>query len=142
MHDDTITGFTSSFNEAYGIHWDTDNVNISTSGVMSVGNLRSGIFVEKDLGPVTFNDSYICNQTSTQVVGGLVLRNSENVSFTNGVIMNNLPAAIDMIGVKGGIEVTDWITNKTTNLITQNFVNSGDTIQANSSSQLLLMMIT
>jgi hypothetical protein len=137
VHDDTVTGFTSSFNQAYGIHWDTDNVSISTSGVISVGNLRSGIFVEKDLGPVTFNDSYICNQTSTQVVGGLVLRNSENVSFTNGVIMNNLPAAIDMIGVKGGIEVTDWVTNKTTNLITQNFVNTGNTIQGSSSSQLL-----
>jgi hypothetical protein len=136
-HNDTITGFTDSFNEAYGIHWDTDNVNISTSGVIATGNLRSGIFVEKDLGPVTFNESYICNQTAPQVVGGLVLRNSENVSFTNGVIMNNWPAEIIMIGVKGGIEVTDWVTNKETNLVTQNFTNTGNTIQGTTSSQLL-----
>ena len=137
VHDDTISGFTSSFNQAYGIHWDTDNVSISGSGIISSGNLRSGIFIEKDQGPITLNDSYICNQTSTQVVGGLVLRNSEGVSFTNGVIMNNLPAEIIMIGVKGGIEVTDWVTNKTSNLITQNFTNTGNTIQGNNSSQLL-----
>lgn len=137
VHDDTISGFTSSFNQAYGIHWDTDNVSISASGIISSGNLRSGVFVEKDQGPITLNDSYICNQTSTQVVGGLVLRNSEGVSFTNGAIMNNLPAQIIMIGVKGGIEVTDWVTNKTSNLITQNFTNTGNTIQGNTSSQML-----
>ena len=66
-----------------------------------------------------------------------MLRNSEGVSFTNGVIMNNAYAAIIMIGVKGGIEVTNWQTGKTTNLITQNFTNTGNTIQGNSSSQLL-----
>ncbi len=137
VHDDTITGLTSSFNEAYGIHWDTDNANISTSGIIATGNLRSGIFIEKDEGPLTFNASYICNQTSTQVVGGLVLRNSEGVSFTNGVIMNNLPSEIILIGVKGGIDVTNWETGKTSNLITENFTNTGNTIQGNSSSQLL-----
>lgn len=137
VHDDTITGFTSSFNETYGIHWDTDNASISTSGIISTGNLRSGIFVEKDEEPITFNTSYICNHTGAQVVGGLVLRNSEGVSFTNGVLMNNAAAEIILIGVKGGIEVTNWETGKTTNLVTQNFTNTGNTIQGNSSSQSL-----
>jgi hypothetical protein len=137
VHDDTITGFTTSFNQTYGIHWDTDNANISTSGIISTGNLRSGIFVEKNEGPVTFNKSYICNQTGAQVVGGLVLRNSENVSFTNGVLMNNLVAQVILIGVKGGIEVTNWETGKTTNLVTQNFTNTGNTIQGNDSTQLV-----
>ena len=137
VHDDTINGLTVSYNQAYGIHWDTDNANISTSGIISTSNLRSGIFVEKDEGPITLNTSYICNQTGAQVVGGLVLRNSEGVSFTNGVLMNNAAAEIIMIGVKGGINVTNWQTGKTTNLITQNFTNTGNTIQGNSSSQLL-----
>jgi hypothetical protein len=137
VHDDTINGLTVSYNQAYGIHWDTDNANIGASGIISSGNLRSGVFIEKDEGPITMNTSYICNQTGAQVVGGLVLRNSEGVSFTNGVIMNNAYAAIIMIGVKGGIEVTNWQTGKTTNLITQNFTNTGNTIQGNSSSQLL-----
>jgi hypothetical protein len=137
VHDDTVTGFTTSFNQTYGIHWDTDNANISTSGIISSGNLRSGIFVEKDEGPITFDKSYICNQTGAQVVGGLVLRNSEGVSFTNGVLMNNLVAQVILIGVKGGIQVTNWETGKTTNLVTQNFTNTGNTIQGNDSTQLV-----
>jgi hypothetical protein len=70
-------------------------------------------------------------------VGGLVLRNSENVSLTDSVLMNNLPSQIIMIGVKGGIEVKDWVTNKTTNLVTENFTNTGNTIQGNTSSQVV-----
>jgi hypothetical protein len=137
VHDDTIDGLTISFNEAYGLHWDTDNASISTSGIIAAGNLRSGIFVEKDEGPITINTSYICNHTGAQVVGGLVLRNSEGVSLTNSVLMNNAAAAIIMIGVKGGISVTNWQTGKTSNLVTQNFTNTGNTIQGNGTTQSL-----
>lgn len=134
-HNDTINNMTVSFNEAYGIHWDTDNVNITTSGINATSNLMSGIFVEKDGGPITLSDAYICNQNSNLAVGGLVLRNSPGVSLTNSVLMNNLPNQIAIIGVLGGIEVTDWVTGKTTNLITQNFTNKSNIIQGNNSSQ-------
>jgi len=137
VHDDTIDGLTISYNEAYGIHWDTDNASISTSGIISTSNLRSGIFVEKDEGPITLNTAYICNHTGAQVVGGLVLRNSEGVSLTDSVLMNNAVAEIVMIGVKGGIEVTNWQTGKETNLVTKDFTNTGNTIQGNSSTQSL-----
>jgi hypothetical protein len=134
-HDETINGLTVSFNESYGIHWDTDNVNISTTGINATSNLMSGLFVEKDEGPVTLADAYVCNQNSSMAVGGLVLRNSEGVSLTNSVLMNNLPNQITVIGIKGGIDVTNWETGKTTNLFTQNFTNTSNTIQGNNSSQ-------
>jgi hypothetical protein len=136
-HNDTINGLTTSFNEGYGIHWDTDNVNISTSAINATSNLLAGLFVEKDLGPITFASSYVCNQTSALGVGGLVLRNSEGVSLTKSVLMNNLPSQIMVIGVKGGIEVTDWVTGKTTNLFTENFTNTSNTIEGNTSSQVV-----
>ena len=136
-HNDTIDGLTLSFNEAYGAHWDTDNVNISASGVNATSNLYTGLFIEKNLGPISFDSSYSCNHTSPYAVGGFILRNSENVSLTNSVLYNNTPSQIGMIGIKGGIKVTDWVTNKSTNLITQNFVNTGNTIQGTSSSQLV-----
>src|SRR5579872_1075339 len=136
-HNDTIDCLTVSFNEAYGVHWDTDNANISASGVNATSNLLSGIFIEKDEGPLTFSDSYFCNQTSSLNVGGVVLRNSEGVSVSNSVLMNNTPSQYIIIGKKGGIEVTNWETGKTTNLITQNFTNTSNTIQGNSSSQLV-----
>lgn len=134
-HEDTINNLTVSFNEAYGIHWDTDNVAITTTGINATGNLMSGLFVEKDPGPVTLSKAYICNQNSTMAVGGLVLRNSPDVSLTNSVLMNNSPNQITVIGILGGIEVTDWITGVTTNLFTQNFTNTSNTIQGNSSGQ-------
>jgi|ERR1022692_578541 hypothetical protein len=136
-HEDTINGLTTSFNQAYGIHWDTDNANINASAINATSNLLSGLFLEKDEGPITFSNSYICNQNSALGVGGLVLRNSEGVSLTNSVLMNNLPSQIMIIGVKGGIEVTNWETGKTTNLVTQNFANTSNTIQGNGTSQLV-----
>ena len=134
-HDDTINNMTVSFNEAYGIHWDTDNVNITTSGINSTSNLMSGLFVEKDPGPISLSDTYICNHTSNLAVGGLVLRNSPGVSLANSVLMNNLPNQITVIGILGGIEVTDWVTGATTNLITKDFTNTSNIIQGNNSSQ-------
>ncbi|MFZ0732044.1 MAG: DUF1565 domain-containing protein [Candidatus Sulfotelmatobacter sp.] len=136
-HNDTIDGLTISFNEAYGVHWDTDNANISASGVNASSNLLSGVFVEKDEGPVTFSNSYFCNHTSSLDVGGMVIRNSEGVSVSNSVLMNNTPSQYIIIGKKGGIEVTNWETGKTTNLITQNFTNTSNTIQGNGSSQVV-----
>jgi Protein of unknown function (DUF1565) len=135
VHDDTINGLTVSFNEAYGIHWDTDNANISTSGINATSNLMSGLFVEKDEGPVTFDKTYVCHQNSAMAVGGLVLRNTEGVSLTNSVLMDNLSNQITVIGLLGGISVTNWVTGKTTNLYTQNFTNQTNTIQGNTSSQ-------
>jgi hypothetical protein len=135
VHDDTINGLTVSFNQAYGIHWDTDNANISTAGINATSNMMSGLFVEKDEGPITFSGAYVCNQNSSMAVGGLVLRNSEGVSLTNSVLMNNLPNQITVIGLAGGISVTNWVTGKTTNLVTQNFTNTSNTIQGNTSSQ-------
>jgi hypothetical protein len=137
-HNDTINGLTTSFNQTYGIHWDTDNANITASAVNAVGNQMTGIFIEKDEGPITISSSYACNQSAATGVGGLVLRNSENVSLTKSVLLNNVPAQIMVIGQAGGVEVTNWQTGATTNLVTQNFTNTSNVIQGNTSTQLVI----
>src|SRR5438445_882123 len=137
VHNDTIDGLTTSFNQTYGIHWDTDNKNITTSGIIATGNLMSGVFVEKNEGPVTFDKGYFCNQNSGMGVGGLVLRNSEGVSLTNSVLTNNYPSQIMVIGQKGGISVTNWETGKSKNLVTQNFTNKSNVIRGIGSDQLV-----
>lgn len=134
-HIDTIQGLTASFNQGFGIHWDTDNANITASKVNATGNLTSGAFLEKDEGPITISDSYFCNQSGAMGVGGAVLRNSENVSLSGSVVMNNVPAQMMVIGQAGGIEVTNWQTGVTTNLVTQNFTNTSNIIQGNTSTQ-------
>lgn len=138
VHNDTIDGLTISYNQGYGVHWDTDNLNISSTGLNSTSNLMSGVFLEKDEGPITFSNSYICNQTSSLNVGGLVVRNTEGVSLTNSVLMNNAPSQIIVIGLKGGISVKNWETGASKTLFTENFTNTSNTIQGNTSSQVLL----
>lgn len=136
-HNDTISNLTISFNESYGVHWDTDNANISATGLNATSNFLSGAFLEKDEGPITISGSYLCNQNSAMTVGGLVLRNSEDVSLTSSVLMNNAPSQIIVIGQAGGISVKNWETGVSKNLITQNFTNTSNTIQGNTSSQLV-----
>jgi hypothetical protein len=137
VHDDTVNGMTSTFNQTFGIHWDTDNANISATNVNGTGNLLSGAFFEKDEGPITISESYFCNEAGILGAGGVMLRNSEQISLSTSVVMNNAPAEIMVMGQAGGIEVTNWQTGVTTNLVTQNFTNKLNVIQGNSSSQLV-----
>lgn len=136
-HNDTLGGFTTQYNQSYGIHWDDDNVSISGSGIVASENLLSGIFAEKDPGPISITSSYVCNQTSPISGAGFGVRNSEAVSITKSVLYNNAVSQIAVIGQPGGIEVSDWLNGQTYNLITQALVNTNNTIEGLGSTQLL-----
>lgn len=136
-HNDTLSGFTTQYNQAYGVHWDDDNVSISGSGIIASENLLSGLFAEKDPGPISITSSYVCNQTSPISGAGFGVRNSEGVSITHSVLYNNAVSQIAVIGQAGGIEVTDWLNGQTYNLITQGLVNTNNTIEGIGSTQLL-----
>ena len=86
-------------------------------------------------GPSRFPAAYFCHQNLASSVGGLVIRNSEGISVNKSVLIDNIPAQIMVIGLAGGIEVTNWETGVTSNLITQDFTNTSNIIQGNSSSQ-------
>ena len=134
-HVDTIDGMTLAYNQTYGIHWDTDNANITVSNMVSTNNLIGAIFSEKNEGPIAISSSHLCNGNPLIGGGGLAIRNSTDVSFTNGTIVNNPPAQIDVFGEPGGIEISNWQTGQAINLITSNFTNTGNVIQADSTSQ-------
>ena len=51
MRNQTINGLTAAYNETHGIHWDTDNADISAGGVVASRNLLAGAFVEDNEGP-------------------------------------------------------------------------------------------
>ncbi len=136
-HTDTLNTFTSSYNQTYGIHWDTDNIGITGTGVISTQNLQPGLFAEKDPGPIALTGSYVCNQTSPLVGAGFAIRNSENISFTNGVLYNNNAAQLAVTGTPGGITITDWLTGTVYDLVTQSLTNTHNTIEGIGSSQQL-----
>jgi hypothetical protein len=134
-HVDTINGMTLAYNQTYGIHWDTDNANITVSNLVSTNNLIGGIFSEKNEGPIAISNSHLCNGNPLNGAGGLAIRNSTDVSFTNGTIVNNPPAEIEVFGQAGGIQITNWQTQQSINLITGNFTNTGNVIQGDGTSQ-------
>ena len=136
-HTDQITTYTAQYNESYGVHWDTDNVSITGSGLISSENLNPGLFAEKDPGPISFSGSYVCNQTNANSPGGFTIRNSEFISFTDGVLYNNNASQWAVTGTPGGIEITDWLTGKEINLVTQGLVNTGNVIEGVGSGQIL-----
>jgi hypothetical protein len=115
---------------------------------MAADNVLSGVFLEKDEGPISISSSYVCNQTSNRSAGGFTLRNSgydtnfkavtPGVSLTNSYIYNNNPTQIDVEGMAGGLTISDWETGKSYNLVTGNFTNTGNTIQGVGSGQTLL----
>jgi hypothetical protein len=134
-HLDTINGMTLAYNQTYGIHWDTDNANITVSNLVSTNNLIGGIFSEKNEGPIAISASHLCNGNPLNGAGGLAVRNSTDVSFTNGTIVNSPPAEIEVFGEAGGIQITNWQTHQTINLVTSNFTNTGNVIQGDGTSQ-------
>ncbi len=136
-HNDQISGYTAQYNQAYGVHWDTDNVNITGSGIISSQNLQPGMFAEVDPGPITLTGSYVCNQSSPLVGAGFAIRNSENISFTNGVLYNNNASQMSVIGTPGGITITDWQTGQQYTLVTQNLTNKNNIIEGIGSTQQL-----
>jgi len=144
-HGDTMTNDNISWNEAYGVHWDTDNRNDNVTGLISTNNLLSGAFLEKNEGPIDLSASYFCNQTSSLSAAGFSLRNSgydsdfnavsPGISLTTSSIYNNASSEIIVGGQAGGIQITDWQTGKTYNLITGNFSNTHNIIEGVGSTE-------
>ncbi|HEY1677377.1 MAG TPA: choice-of-anchor D domain-containing protein [Candidatus Sulfotelmatobacter sp.] len=134
-HSDTLNGMTFAYNQAYGIHWDTDNQNITATNIVSTNNMVSAAFSEKNEGPITISSSHLCNSSALLGGGGFSIRNSTNISYQNSTIANAAPTQIAIIGTPGGIQVTNWQTGQVYNLITSDFTNTNNVIEGVGSTQ-------
>ncbi len=139
-HNHTISGLVTAYNQTHGVHFDTDNANINVGKALVAQNLAIGIAVEKNEGPVAISNSNFCaNNLGIKLnylyQAGLVLRNSEHVTLTSSNFYNNEVSQISVIGVKGGVEITNWETGLTSNLRTQFFTHTGNSIEAVGNSQ-------
>ncbi|MBA3914222.1 MAG: choice-of-anchor D domain-containing protein, partial [Acidobacteriales bacterium] len=136
-HISTIVGLVSAYNQAYGVHWDTDNQNITADSMILSENLLAEGFIEKSEGPLTISNSYMCNgnPNTGPVFLGFELRNSSNVTFT-GNTWSNDQAASEIVDATGGVPVTDWQTGQLYSLSTQNISSSGNNF-VNGSNQFV-----
>jgi len=140
QHNNTVNGAKVFFNMTHGVHWDTDDENVSASNLIASGNLRVGAFVEKSQGPISISDSYICNNSPLGLYfdGGLSLRASTAVSSAGNVIANNAGSQVQAIGDPAGapIPVTNYETGQVYNLVTGNVTMTSNTIEGTTGQQL------
>ena len=79
-----------------------------------------GALNEKNEGPLVITNSAFCSSFSVAAgYAGFVLRNSDNTTLTGDVLYGNSIAQILVTGVAGGIQVNNWETRESYNLITQ-----------------------
>jgi hypothetical protein len=130
MHNQTVSGLTSNLNQSHGIHWDTDNANVTATGVAASQNLLDGALVEKSEGPTMLADSAICGQAALPFATGLALRNSSSVTLSGDTFVDSGTSQIQIIGQAGGIAVTNWETSQTEQLYTEGLTMTGNTITA------------
>ena len=139
-HNSTYTGLTVLFNQTHGIHWDTDNANITASSILASQNLLNAVFTEKNEGPLTISSSNLCDSNigvNTQYLygGSLTLRNSEFVTLTGSTLLNSGISQVNVQGQAGGISITNWETGQAYNLVTQNLTLTQNVIEGTASSQ-------
>ena len=130
-HGETVNGLSALFNMSHGVHWDTDNENVTASSMVGVNNLLNGAFVEASEGPVTISNSQFCDN----IYSGVFLKDSSLVAMSGDNFYNNAASQIGIGGVLGGEMVTNWQTGQTYTLITENLTLNGNTLAGVGSSE-------
>ncbi|HTS36326.1 MAG TPA: hypothetical protein VMH04_11675 [Candidatus Solibacter sp.] len=122
-HSATYKNMVSNYNQANGVAWDTDNENVTFTGAVSAWNLVNGIQIEKTEGPFTLSSSYFCydNLLGIGQRGGVAIRNSEQISLTSNTLYGSLINQLAVVGQPGGIQISNWETGQSYNLVTEKF---------------------
>jgi hypothetical protein len=137
-HNETLTNFTSTFNETHSLHWDTDDTGITVTNLLTAQNMF-GALLEKNNGPMTFTSSTFCpTQVPTSSYGsGLILRDSLNVTVTKSTFYNNSLNQVEVTGVPGGFLITDWATQQTYQAVNQYFTFTNNKVQGTTGQALI-----
>jgi hypothetical protein len=140
QHDNTLSNINLLFNESHGIHWDTDNANVSGDSFIAAYNLRTGLIIEKSEGPMSITNSSVCFNSLLMgyTDGGLMTRTSTYVTLTGNNFADNYIGQIPVIGIQGGvpIPVTNYETGETYDLLNENMTLTSNTIVGLAGEQL------
>jgi hypothetical protein len=135
MRNTSVQNHFSYNNEAQGLWFDTDDQNITINQATLSGNVLAGLQIERNKGPITLQNSYLCNNGV-----GLNLLTSQKTTVQNNTFYNNggtnsHQAQIFLGGNSGGIFIQDWLTGKFDNLVTTGTVLTGNVIEDNGAGQ-------
>jgi Right handed beta helix region len=136
-HGATVKNHFSYNNQAQGLWFDTDNQNITIDGSTLSGNLQSGLQIERDLGPITVQNSTFCaNGPGINVLTSPSVTIKNNTFYSNGG-MRLYGASLFVAGQANGITINDWVTGTPHTLFTTGMVLSGNTFMNDVSGKQL-----
>ncbi|MEW6144665.1 MAG: right-handed parallel beta-helix repeat-containing protein [Thermodesulfobacteriota bacterium] len=135
IHDGTYRRHVSVGNKTRGFWCDFDCSDVTVEDAILTNNLKDGIFVEASEGPVTIQDSAICNNEEGP---GIIGDNSQYVTLDGNVFYGNGDSQIAVRGVNTGRTVDNWETGKKMNLYTRNWTVVYNVIMGKKGAQSLI----
>jgi hypothetical protein len=119
-HGVTVNQQRSYNNDAQGLHFDTDNMNVTINNTLLSGNLVN-LQLEASEGPVTVEDSSLCSGgIGLHLINTGHLTMTGNTFYNNGGVVSFLNGQFYLAGKAGGRIVTNWENGEQSNVYTSN----------------------
>jgi hypothetical protein len=137
VHNNTYQDFTTLYNLTFGMHFDTDNLDITMDSLLAAQNFAAGIEIEKSQGPFTISGSDICKNNlqgqyfPTSIArwsGGVNLVNVAYFTLNSDTLYENGFSQIAISGATGGQAVKNYQTGATTQVYNENMTATQNTI--------------
>lgn len=140
IHDGTVRGLRALFNLAHGVHWDTDNINVTADSLVVSNNFWSGASIEATEGPLTFSNNLLCNNNPQNwpYNGGIDLVDASYVTLSGNTLFHNGGSQIIILGRPNGINVTNYETGLSTQVYNQKLVATNSLIDGTGSQQAFM----
>jgi Right handed beta helix region len=131
VHNGLVRAYTSRNNQARGFWLDFDTANVTIDASRFEGNLRDGVFLEADQGPLSVTNSRMCGSTTGAGIAG---SNTANVQLTGNVICDNSQAQLLITGDPDRT-VTDFQSGNQFDVRAENWTLCGNTMLSKTRGQ-------
>lgn len=130
MHDLTLEALNSTYNQTFGIHFDTDDASVTASNELMAQNLLDGTFVERNEGPLTFSNSTFCGGNPTTYPSNISfsLRDSDGVTVSTSNLVDS-SQGLNVTGEPGGESWYNWQTGQPYTADNSDFTFTGNVVE-------------
>lgn len=108
VHGGIIRNHQSYGNQSRGFWLDLDNTNIVFEGGTVHDNLRDGLFIEANIGPITVRSSTFARNGNA----GVLIAHSDQVTLADSTLCDNTTAQIRITGTSTSRSVRNWETGQ------------------------------
>lgn len=134
LHDAVFRNYRSEYNQTRGFWFDYDHSRVLVENVNWSSNLRDGLFIEANQGPILIRNSTFAKNRNGAGISGA---SSSDVTLAQNVLSGNEAAQIQITG-DFDRQVTNWETNATYTLRAERWTLTCNAIANTDKSQLFV----